>query len=722
MADKMNIVFKRGLQNNLNTIINSGKSEAGCFYLTTDTNRLYVGQDANKAPVLLNQTVQIVDNVASLPIIGSTNGPTVNDFYYCTQENILAVYTGGTQWKQINANTDHDTFVSEAVATVTKDADSIGVSVELKRVNKDHTTLVEEEIDSVEFGFNLTKADFIDLLKTSVGLDVVAITGGGATISTTGDGADTANKVNIKAKDESVKIAVSNDDITVQGTTYDLQATDDKIILHNNLNNNSDNAISLVDDDIVLLSSTDDTITAKHTTVQPTFEQSNRTLASDGTGAFTAFIEVEDDGHGHITKYVTERIKLPEYVNNINTDADISANANGDLSVSITDNKNNKVEATAEKALYYTVNGSKVYNQGTIDFYTKNEIDNKFNTVDALTYKGTVGGTGATVSSLPSTGVKIGDTYKVSASGNYGGHACDIGDLLIATGTETNGVISTELTWTYIPSGDDTDTQYALSAADNKVKLTTTNGGNEVTTVEFTSPDASIDIATLTGDTITLEHADVTCTVDNENQTPSSEGSFNVIKNIEVNNQGHVTKVITSAVTLPKDNNTVYDISTVAGTANKSAKIQLNGSDNSTDAITLQNTDEYINVNSAGADAITINHKSYGTLSATSQTAQTLGYDGSFTVVTGVSRDTGGHVSGYTTKQFTLPGDTNETFEISGATVSVANNAATFTTSLSGSKNTNSSSTIVVESGSTNIAVTASGTNGASIDLVWGTF
>ena len=722
MADKMNIVFKRGLQNNLNTIINSGKSEAGCFYLTTDTNRLYVGQDANKAPVLLNQTVQIVNNVASLPVIGSTNGPAINDFYYCTQENILAVYTGGTQWKQINANTDHNTFVSDAIATVTKDADSIDVSVELKRVNKDHTTLIEEDAESVEFGFSLTKTDFIDLLKTNVGLDVVAITGGGATISTTGDGANTANKVNIKAKDESVKIAVSNDDITVQGTTYDLQATNDNIILHNNLNNNSDNKIALEDDDVVLLTSVNNTITAEHTAIQPEYEFSKRTLTSDGQGKFIALIDVEDDGHGHITKYITEEVTLPEYVNNINKEISIDVNEDSKLTMSIKDSQNNILTATSKKALYYTVNGSTYYNQSELPVYTKNEIDNKFNTIDALTYKGTIGSAGATVSSLPTTGVKIGDTYKVAASGNYGGHVCDIGDLLIATGTENNGVISSGLTWTYIPSGDDTDTQYALSAAENKVKLTTTNGGNEVTTVEFTSPDESIDITTLTGNKITLEHADVTCTRDSENQTLSNEGTFNIIKNIEVNDQGHVTKVTTSAVTLPKDNNTVYDISTIAGTLNKSAKIQLNGSDNSADSITLQNTDEYINVNSAGEDAITVNHKSYGTLSATSQTAQTLGYDGSFTVVTGVSRDTGGHISGYTTKQFTLPGDTNETFEMSGATVSVANNAATFTTSLKGSKNTNSSSAIVVKSASTNIEVTASGSNGASIDLVWGTF
>lgn len=359
MADTLNIMFKRGSQTNLNTIINNGKSEAGCFYLTTDTNRLYVGQDANKPPVLLNQTVQIVASVDSLPVIGSANGPTINDFYYCTKENILAVYTGGTQWKQINANTDHDTFVSSASATVTKDADSIDVAVALNRKNKDHTTNAETDATAVNFGFSLTKADLAGLLGTSVGLDVAAISGGGATLSNTGEGANSASKVNIKAKDTSTRVAVSGDDITIQGTTYDLQASNNEIILKDALNNTSDDKITLADDDIVLLTAANDTITAKHAAIETVHETAAaRTLASDGTGKFTVVKSMEDDGHGHITEFTTEEITLPAYVNNINTSATISANANGDLAMSVTDNKNNKVEAKAEKALYYKVNGS----------------------------------------------------------------------------------------------------------------------------------------------------------------------------------------------------------------------------------------------------------------------------------------------------------------------------------------------------------------------------
>jgi hypothetical protein len=285
----MNIMFKRGPQANLNTIISSGKSDAGCFYLTTDTNRLYVGQDANKAPVLLNQTVQIVANVNSLPTIGADNGPAVNDFYYCVQENILAVYTGGTEWKQINANTDRDVYVNSAAATVTKDADSIDVAVELKRKNKNYTTNEETNASSVNFAFSFTKEDLSKLLGIDVGLDVTAISGGGAKISTIGTGADSDNIVNIKAADTSVQVSVSGDDVKIKGTTYDLQATGDKLILKNALSNNTDDAITLADDGIVNITGKDDTITVTHKTYtasETAGSAANGTLASDGTGKF----------------------------------------------------------------------------------------------------------------------------------------------------------------------------------------------------------------------------------------------------------------------------------------------------------------------------------------------------------------------------------------------------------------------------------------------------
>ena len=65
----------------------------------------------------------------------------------------------------------------------------------------------------------------------------------------------------------------------------------------------------------------------------------------------------------------------------------------------------------------------------------------------AMVFKGTVGTGGTAGESLPTTGVKIGDTYKVSSDGTYASQSAKVGDLFIATATTP--------TWAYVPSGDD---------------------------------------------------------------------------------------------------------------------------------------------------------------------------------------------------------------------------------------------------------------------------
>ncbi len=54
--------------------------------------------------------------------------------------------------------------------------------------------------------------------------------------------------------------------------------------------------------------------------------------------------------------------------------------------------------------------------------------------VNAMRFKGTLG-TGGDVSTLPTTGVKVGDTYMVITAGTYAGQTCEVGDLVIATAT-----------------------------------------------------------------------------------------------------------------------------------------------------------------------------------------------------------------------------------------------------------------------------------------------
>lgn len=94
-----NVKFLKGLQ--ANVPVDSGAVD-GAFYLTTDTHRLYVGNDAGKAD-LLSQSVFVVANVAALSDCPKVEG----QFYYAKAENVLCTYsTASSGYIQINADTD----------------------------------------------------------------------------------------------------------------------------------------------------------------------------------------------------------------------------------------------------------------------------------------------------------------------------------------------------------------------------------------------------------------------------------------------------------------------------------------------------------------------------------------------------------------------------------------------------------------------------------------
>lgn len=65
----------------------------------------------------------------------------------------------------------------------------------------------------------------------------------------------------------------------------------------------------------------------------------------------------------------------------------------------------------------------------------------------AMHFKGTIGTSGTAGTSLPTSNVTIGDTYKVVSEGTYASQKAGVGDLFIATATTP--------TWAYVPSGDD---------------------------------------------------------------------------------------------------------------------------------------------------------------------------------------------------------------------------------------------------------------------------
>ena len=94
------VFFKRGLAANLPT--QAANITDGAFYLTTDTDRLYVGQTKNgvKTLVELNKSITVVSTIADLPSTGVAAG----QFYYVSTPNVLCEYNGST-WVQINPDT-----------------------------------------------------------------------------------------------------------------------------------------------------------------------------------------------------------------------------------------------------------------------------------------------------------------------------------------------------------------------------------------------------------------------------------------------------------------------------------------------------------------------------------------------------------------------------------------------------------------------------------------
>ena len=106
-----------------------------------------------------------------------------------------------------------------------------------------------------------------------------------------------------------------------------------------------------------------------------------------------------------------------------------------------------------------------------------NYVDTKISTLQGMTYKGTITSTAG----LPSTDVKVGDTYKVAEAGIYAGQAAKVGDVFIAS--------SATPTWDYIPSGDEKETlvyikkNSAITASGGSYKWTVTSEGPAAATI-----------------------------------------------------------------------------------------------------------------------------------------------------------------------------------------------------------------------------------------------
>lgn len=712
-----NVSFKRGLASALTAT--GFTAQDGVFYLTTDSHRLYVGQ--NSELVELNRYVKVVATTDNLP-----SAPAKDDFAFVTAGNMLLVCKdpsaeGIKKWTQINSqtvDTDTDTTIAvKGTPTVTSDATGVTISftfsqTETNKKNNNTTTKAD-----IPVSFKIASSDIATANSIAVAIGSKAVTGG-STIAVSGAGSTTSS-VTLKQGSNVTITDDGSNNITISAvdTKYSFGAAANKLNL--TAGSAASGSVSVGGDDYVSLTAdATDGVKAAHKTYAALAATKGTAISGAHGGKFTIVSGLARDDGGHLTGYTTQEVTLPSDNNTTNKSASISANNAGDLTVSVTDSGNNAVTGSAKGALYFTVNGDKVFNQGAIDFYTKSEIDGKINGINAMVYRGTVGDKDSTgsVKNLPTSGVAIGDTYMAAAVGTFGSHSCKIGDLLIATGTEVNGVITSGLTWTYVPSGDDTDTHYTIGNNNGTTITLTPSVGSDSTSVALAAGTATS--VTGSANKITIGHANVANGTSAGAAVTGYGEKFNAVTGVTVNAQGHVTNVETTAITMPPIQN--VDSSLSVGTDHAITLTSPNGES----AVKLVAGNDTITMKDSGTDkTITIGHKTYNTtLAATPQDGQTISSsDRTFTAVTNVKRDATGHLSEIDTTTYTLPVDNNTTYKLTGS-ATATENVATIKNSLdetSGSNNNAGVSTAKITSGS--LAISAAN-NIITMDLQWGSF
>lgn len=126
--------------------------------------------------------------------------------------------------------------------------------------------------------------------------------------------------------------------------------------------------------------------------------------------------------------------------------------------------------------------------------YVDNSINSKIAASDAMVFKGVISASG-TITTLPTTGVVVGDTYKVGdASMTLAGYTCKMGDMLIAL--NSGDIAANNTNWAHIESGDERETllKYVTSASSVTLSTTASTGtialGNAATKIVDTSISA----------------------------------------------------------------------------------------------------------------------------------------------------------------------------------------------------------------------------------------
>ena len=739
-SPNVNVMFKRGTQSSFN---NLSTYQDGCFYLTTDSHRLYIGTGGNKAN-LVSQSVITYDNWAAIEALSNKSSSSYapglcseGQFYYAKAENILCTYSNG-KWIQINPdhNDDHDTYV-KSVSVAKNAADTVNgkqlvYDVKITQAQKDLKGNNEGAPTEVSGKLTISASD-LDQIATHTNVGMQAEKSDSKVyLKNSGTGANAAAKVEL-AGGGSVSVSTdSSNKITISGvdTTYSLNTTTNTTGAKANLQNKDgvtkgsfavevDGNVLTVESKTAGENGSIKLAHAKSLSSAASYTPSNAT--TDASGNVTLSMPtVSVNEYGHVTAVGTQNVTLPR--DKDTKVSSVSADNSGKITVKIKDeNTTAETSVVSGQVLYnkITVNGAEktVYNQGNLGaFYSSDKVDALITAakagMNAMTY------CGATTKSKfdQIKGPQKGDTYKAAESFTIGAVNVDTGDLIIYNGADVAAGTAGDTTkWEVIPSGDDIDTTYNLSLNGTTIQLNDEVKSDTAGTIKVKGTDG---ISVTNSDGLSIGH---TNTVTAGSASGTQSGRQFTIPTINYDKYGHITgQGPATTIEFPVDKDTTYTFGSDAANNKVSLKnsnnavtgsLQFTTSDNSF-VVSMSNTtaaQPVVDLKLATLDrhdSASTNNVSYSPLSG--------GVEQVFTVRK-ANVDAYGRVTGFENQSITLNTD-QLTYNVS---TDVANNTLSVDSSLTNKAGTAQSKTVKVKSGSLTFDKVG---DAVSVDLVWGTF
>lgn len=741
---KANVMFKRGTQSSFN---NLSTYQDGCFYLTTDSHRLYIGTGDNKAN-LVSQSVITYDNWAAIEALSNKSSSSYapglcseGQFYYAKAENILCTYSNG-KWIQINPdhNDDHDTYVkSVSVAKNTADTvngEQLVYDVKITQAQKDLKGNNEGAPTEVSGKLTISAADLNQIAtNTNVGMQAEK-SDSKVYLKNNGTGANAAAKVEL-AGGGSVSVSYdSSNKITISGvdTAYSLNTTTNTTGAKANLQD-KDGATKgsfavEVDGNVLTVESK---TAGENGSIKLAHAKSLSSAASytptdatkDASGNVTLFMPtVSVNEYGHVTAVGTQNVTLPR--DKDTKVSSVSADNSGKITVKIKDeNTTAETSVVSGQVLYnkITVNGAEktVYNQGNLGaFYSSDKVDALITAakagMNAMTYCGTT--TNSNFGQIK--GPQKGDTYKAAEKFTIGSGSSVInvntGDLIIYNGADVAADTAGDITkWEVVPSGDDIDTTYNMSLDGTTIKLNNLVTSNTAGTIEVKGTNG---ISVTNSDGLSIGHTNI---VTAGSASGTQSGRQFTIPTINYDKYGHITgQGPATTIEFPVDKDTTYTFGSDAANKKVSLKdsngnvtgsLQFKTSDNSF-VVSMSNTDAAQPVVDLKLAAVTQSNSA--STSNVSYSPLTGGNAQAFTVAK-AKVDAYGRVTGFENQTITLNTD-QLTYNVS---TNVANNTLSVDSSLTNKAGTAQSKTVKVKSNSLTFSKTE---DEVSVDLVWGTF